>query len=61
MKTKTPILKKGQRLRSKRDKTIYEVRNIKNNTLALISENGIKYILVRVNSISLAEFELVYD
>lgn len=61
MKTKIPFLKRGQRLRNKRDKTIYEIKSIKNNTLALISENGIKYILIRMNSITLAEYEPVYD
>jgi hypothetical protein len=61
MKKKILILKRGQKLRNKRDKTIYEIKSIKDNSVALMSENGFKYILISVNSIRLAEYEPVYD
>jgi hypothetical protein len=55
------ILKRGYKLRNKQDKTIYEIKDIKNNCLSLVSENGIKYMVIRVNSMALAEYEHVYD
>ncbi len=61
MKKRIPVLRIGLRLRSKRSKTLYEVKNIKGNSVGLMSENGIEYILIPVNHITPDEYEPVYD
>jgi len=61
MEKRVLVLKTGQRLRSKRYKTVFEVKSIKDNSVALMSEDGIQCILVAVNSITCAEYEPVYD
>ena len=61
MKKKILVLKTGQRIRSKRYQTVYEIKNIKDNSVALLSEDGIECVLVPVSSITCAEYEPVYD
>jgi hypothetical protein len=61
MQKKILVLKTGQRLRSKRNKTVYEIKSIKDNSVGLMSEDGTEYILIPVTSITTAEYEPVYD
>ncbi len=61
MKKKILVLKVGNRLRNKRYKTIYEIKNVDDNSVALVREDGLEYILVPVDSITSAEYEPVYD
>jgi len=61
VKEKILVLKIGQRLRNKRDKTLYEIRSVTPNHVTLISEDGVEYLNVPVESITFTEYEPVYD
>jgi len=61
MEKKILALKPGQKIRSKRDKTLYEIRSVMTNHVTLISEDGVEYLNVPVESITFTEYEPVYD
>ena len=51
------VIKIGQKLVSKRHKTIYLVRNIEEKSVVLVSEDGGKNLRIPVESISPEEYE----
>ncbi len=55
------VIKLGQKLLNKRHKTVYTVRNIEENSVVLVSEDGSKSLQVPVGSISPEEYETLYD
>ncbi len=62
MKTKkTSVIRVGQKLLNKRHKTVYVVRNIEENSIVLVSEDGTKSLRVPVGSISRDEYDTLYD
>ncbi len=61
MKKEILVLKIGNRVRNKRYKTVYEIKNINDNSVVLMREDGLECILVPVDSITCAQYEPVYD
>ncbi len=60
-KSKIIILKTGQRIRNKRDKTVYEIKIVNEDSVALMREDGSEYLLVPPDCISPDEYEPVYN
>ncbi len=60
-KTKIIILKTGQRIRNKRDKIVYEVKTVNENSVSLMREDGSEYLVVPPDCITPAEYEPVYN
>ncbi len=51
------VIKLGQKLMSKRHNTVYMVRNIEENSVVLVSEDGTKSLRIPIGSISPEEYE----
>jgi len=60
-KEKIIILKIGQRIRNKRNKTTYEIKYVNDISVGLLSEDGINFLLLPVDSITPAEYEPIYN
>ncbi len=60
-KSKIIILKIGMRIKNKRDKTTFEIKYINDKSVGLLSEDGAKFLLVPVDSITPNEYEPVYN
>ncbi len=55
------VIKLGQKLLNKRYKAVYTVRNIEENSVVLVSEDGSKSLRVPIDSISPEEYGTLYD
>ena len=51
----------GQRLRHKREGTVYVVRDVSNGNVVLVSENGEILMRIQLDSLTSGSFELIYD
>ncbi len=56
-----PVIQVGQKLLNKRRQTIYVVRNIEEDSVVLVSEDGSRSLRCPVDAVSLEEYERLYD
>jgi hypothetical protein len=60
-KEKVSVVKPGQKFIHKRKKTIYIVRNVKDQNVVLVSEKGDATMRIQMGSLESAGFEPIYD
>ena len=60
-KEKPLAVRPGQKFMHKRKKTIYIVRNIKDQNVVLVSEKGHTTMRIQLDSLASATFEPIYD
>ena len=60
-KEKVAAVRPGQKFMHKRKKTIYIVRNIKDQNVVLVSEKGHTTMRIQLASLASATFEPIYD
>ena len=60
-KKNTIIVRTGQRVRNKQNKTVYEIKAVKDNSIALLSEDGTECLLLPVTSFNPTDYEPVYN
>ena len=58
---KNLVVKPGQKFMHKRSNTIYIVKNVRDNAVTLVSENGEACMLIQVDDLMSAGFEPVHD
>ena len=58
---KNLVVKPGQKFMHKRSNTIYIVKDVRDNAVTLVSENGEACMLIQVDDLMSAGFEPVHD
>ncbi len=58
---KVLVIRLWQKLLSKRHKTVFTVRNIEEESIVIVSEDGTKSLRVPVGSLSPEEYDTLYD
>ncbi len=58
---RTLVVKPGQKFMHKRSNTMFIVKNVRDNAVTLVSENGEACMLIQVDDLVSAGFELLYD
>jgi len=58
---KTVAVRPGQKFMHKRKKVIYTVRNVKDQSVVLVSERGDTTMRIQLTSLASVAFEPIYD
>ncbi len=58
---KVLVIRLWQKLLNKRHKTVFTVRNIEEESIVIVSEDGTKSLRVPVGSLSPEEYDTLYD
>ena len=61
LEEKNLVIKPGQKFMHKRSNTIYSVKNVRDNTVTLVSENGEACMLIQMDEPMSAGFEPLSD